>query len=169
MKYFRHIALFAILAFFVSTTVFFVSCKNKCGTTTCQNGGTCESNACVCPKGYSGNSCGSAWSDKYVGTYTCTTGGCTPANPGAGTWTSSITKSSTDGGFTVVISNFASSNTSVAATVDTLGKLNILLPSTGYGISGDGTLSNTTILMNYTLSTSAGGTPYHCSFTMVKQ
>ena len=169
MKYFRHIALFAILAFFVSGTVFFVSCKNKCGTTTCQNGGTCESNACVCPTGYSGNSCGTAWSDKYVGTYTCTAGSCTPANPGPTTWTSSITKSSTNGGETVVISNFASSNTSVAATVDTLGKLTVVLPATGYGIPGDGTMTNTTILMDYRLSTAAGGTSYHCNFTMVKQ
>ena len=174
VKHLRHIAFAVLLSISALSLVLIVSCKNKCGTTTCQNGGTCTDNKCVCPIGYSGNSCQTAWTDKFVGTYNCSRGTCTPATTGATTWVSAITKNSTDGGESILISDFASSNTTVTATVDTNGKM-IFAPAAGsYGISGDGTLTVssagiTSINVHYTLSTASGAGAYTCDLTMVKE
>ena len=169
MKHFRQIAFALFMIICASGLTFFVSCKDKCGSTTCQNGGTCTDNVCVCPKGYSGSSCGSAWTDKYVGTYKCTSGVCTPASTGTTTWQSAITKDATNGGYSVDIASFAGANLTIVATVDTLGVLTIALPTGTYGISGHGTMVGSTITMDYTLSTASGAGGYSCNFTMVKE
>gem|GEM_PF-779308 len=156
-----------ILLCSVSITAIF-SCKDKCGSTTCQNGGTCTDNKCVCSVGYSGNACQTAWTDQFVATYNCYRGSCTPASTGgAATWQSAVTKASTDGGETITISNFASSNITVSATVDTLGKMRIGTAGAP-GISGNGSLANDTIKVDYTLSTAAGVGGYNCNFIMVR-
>ena len=168
MKKFRIAAttVLVLLCAISLTTLF--SCKDKCGGTTCQNGGTCSANKCVCSVGYSGNACQTAWTDQFVATYNCYRGSCNPSTTGGGTtWQSAVTKSGTDGGETINISNFASSNITVSAIVDTFGKMRIGTAGT-LGISGDGALANDTIKVNYTLTTSTGAGNYSCNFIMVR-
>ena len=148
------------------------SCKNKCGSTTCQNGGTCTDNKCVCPTGYSGNSCGSGWSDITIGTYNCVRSGCKPAVEGDSTWQSSITKNSVNGGYSINISRFDNSNFTVTATVDSNinGVSNVLIsPATGTtGINATGTFSNNVMTLNFTTSATGGVGGYTCKMVMTK-
>lgn len=146
------------------------SCKNKCGSTTCQNGGTCTNNKCVCPTGYSGNSCATAWDDLVTGTYSCTRSHCVPTVIAGGSWTSVITKSATNGGFTVNISSFNGSSTTIEATVDSLRNI-FITASGGSGVSGNGRYDSTskTIQLQFTTASTGGATGYTCDMTMVKQ
>ncbi len=161
----------------VFSLVLYTSCKNKCGSTTCQNNGTCSSNVCVCPIGYSGNSCQTGWSTACIGTYNCTRGTCSPAVTGAKTWQSAVTADATNGGYTIDISNFNNSNTTVVATIDStnadLSQDILISPAAGtYGIHATGTYKVIngvgTITLNFTTAI-AGGTTYICDMGMVKQ
>jgi len=151
--------------------VLFNSCKNKCGSTTCQNGGTCSSNVCICPTGYSGNACQIGWSDPVIGTYVCKREDCHPAVSGVNSWQSAVTKDATDGGFTVDISDFDNSNITVVATVDSaingVSKVKVTA-ATGSGISASGTYANG--VMNLTFTTAVGGVgSYTCDMVLTKQ
>lgn len=44
------------------------SCNGSCAGFDCVRG-DCVSGACDCDKGYEGNNCGTAWSEKFVGSY----------------------------------------------------------------------------------------------------
>ena len=158
-------------------SLMYTSCKNKCGNTTCQNGGSCSNNVCVCPTGYSGSACDHGWSDAAIGTYTCTRASCSPAVSGASTWQSSITKDATNGGFTVDISNFNNSNTSVIASIDsatsgTTQRISIAGAGTaGTGTNASGTLtivnSVTTVSLHFTTYT-GGIAGSSCEMTLRK-
>jgi hypothetical protein len=161
--------------FFLATAcvaVFFAilhsACTNKCGTTTCQNGGTCTNNVCVCPTGYSGNSCQTAWTDKFITTYNCSRSNCSPAVAGTNSWQSAITKASTNSGYTIYISNFDNSNTTQTATVDSIGNLQISPAAGSYGVSAKGAISGDTIKLSFTTYVSGGITGYSCNMVMVK-
>ena len=155
----------------------YTSCKNKCGNTTCQNGGSCSNNVCVCPTGYSGSACEHGWADAAIGTYTCSRTACTAHVAGPDNWQSAITKYATNGGYTVEISNFNNSNTYVVATVDsaTSGTTqHITVAGAGAGGSGtnaSGTLtivnSVTTISLTFRTYT-AGVAGTTCEMTMRK-
>ena len=43
--------------------------RDKC-TVTCQNGGVCEGNHCICPNGYEAPRCGTLSRQKFLGNYT---------------------------------------------------------------------------------------------------
>ncbi len=148
--------------------VLYSGCTNKCGSTTCQNGGTCTNNKCVCPTGYSGNSCQTAWSDEFIGTYKCYRSACSPAVSGANSWQSAITKASTNSGYTIYISNFDNSNSTQTATVDSAGDLRIAPASGTHGVSATGSWASTGITLDFTTYVT-GGTSYHCSMTFVKE
>ena len=152
----------AIFSFFA-----YISCTNKCGSTTCQNGGTCSNNTCVCPTGYSGNSCQTAWSNEFIGTYNCSRSNCSPAVSGSNAWQSAVTKSATNGGYTINISNFDNSNTTQVATVDSAGNLKITPVAGAYGVSATGAFAPGKININFTTYVT-GGVLYHCDMTMVK-
>ena len=147
--------------------VLHTGCTNKCGSTTCQNGGTCTNNKCVCPAGYSGNSCQTAWSDEFIGTYKCSRSACSPSVAGINSWQSAITKASTNGGYTIYISNYDNSNITETATVDSAGSLKITPASGTYGVSATGTWAATAITMDFTTYVT-GGSSSHCTMTMVK-
>ena len=168
MKSFRlflSVALFAV----VSCTLLSVGCKSKCGTTTCQNAGTCANNVCVCPTGFSGNACQSGWSDASIGTYDCTRSNCSPTIAGATTWKSAVTKAATGSGYTIDISNFDNSNTTIVGTIDSLQNISIS-PATGtYGINASGRYANGKITLHFTTSSSGGVGGYTCDMTMVKE
>ena len=174
MNSFRHFLVSVLLIALVLCSLIYTSCKNKCGSTTCQNSGTCTDNVCVCPQGYSGNACQTGWSDAAVGTFTCTRSHCSPAVTGVSTWQSSITKDATNGGYTLDISNFNNSNTTVVATIDSaktatqiikIGAVN----GTGTDASGTLTISNSGTTINLTYTTYSGGIAGStCDMTMVK-
>lgn len=141
--------------------------KSKCGGTTCQNSAPCSANVCVCPTGYSGVSCEKAWSDKVLGTYSCTRSGCVPGIIDIGTWQSSVTKSGSNGGYTIEISNFDKSGSAILATVDSVGAIHITPVSSTHGISASGTYSDGKITLHYT-TFSSGILSYSCDMNMTK-
>lgn len=170
MNQFRNIALGIIAAIGVFSTIIYMSCnKDKCGSTTCQNGGTCVGSTCSCPTGYSGSSCGTSWADGEIGTYDCSRSDCSPAVAGVNSWISAITRSSTDGGFTISISNFNNSNVAVTATVDSLNNVYITPASGTYGVSATGTYANDTLKLDFTTSAAGGVGGYRCRMTMGKK
>lgn len=144
------------------------SCKNKCGSTTCQNGGTCNENMCVCPTGYTGNSCETAADAVTIGTYDCTKADCVPANPGIPSpWKSSVTAVAGNG-YQVNISNFDNANITVQAVVDSANNISITPVAGTFGIAGSGKYVNGVITLEYTTS-SAVGSGYRCNMRMVKE
>ncbi|HXS36422.1 MAG TPA: hypothetical protein VN721_06955 [Flavipsychrobacter sp.] len=166
MGFFKQIATTSFLVIAAFTTVTYVACnKDKCGGTTCQNGGTCIENKCVCSTGYNGSDCGTSWSTEYTGTYSCTQT-CRPSTT-PGTWTSSVTTYANSAEDTVVISNFGNSGMNVNAGVDSSNHIYIL-PSDNAGNTGNGSgsynTSNNTLTINYT---SGGGVV--CTMVMTKQ
>lgn len=176
MKFFRQIALTALVTMGIFSTVVYTGCKDKCGSTTCQNSGTCVDNVCSCPSGYSGASCENTWTTEFLGTYTCSNEQCSSSVSG-GTWESTVTVSSDNSGYTVTISNFAGSGVSVDATVDSASNLYITAVPGVSGISAKGNYSvnaanapNGEIFMHYTVTSgsSVGSTGYECNMTMVK-
>lgn len=165
----------AVLTISIFSAVLFASCKNKCGSTTCQNGGTCTANVCVCPTGFSGNACQTGWTDVFIGTYNCSRNTCKPAVatlPGDSTWQSSITRDATNPGYTINISRFDNSGITVAALIDSavngVSKLRIT-PATGTnGISATGSYANGVININFTTSSTGGVGGYTCNMVMTK-
>jgi hypothetical protein len=151
----------------------FSSCKNKCGSTTCQNGGSCASNVCVCPKGYSGNACQSGWSDLSIGTYNCTRANCKPAERGVLTWQSAVTKAASNGGYTIYISNFDGGNTTQTGLIDSsingVAKITIS-PVAGSGVNATGTFDSTTKTINLQYTNYSGGVSTGtCNMILVKE
>ena len=169
MKSFIQILCTAFICTGIFGVVIYTGCTNKCGNTTCQNSGTCTNNICVCPVGYSGNSCQTAWSDEFIGTYNCSRANCTPAVTGVNAWQSAVTKSATNGGYTINISNFDNSNEIQAATVDSAGNLKIAPASGTSGVSATGAFTPGKININFTTYVTGGGGGSHCDMTMVKE
>jgi hypothetical protein len=165
----RNILVTAFITAGIFVTVLYTTgCKNKCGTTTCQNGGTCVNNVCTCPTGYFGNSCQTGWSDPAIGTYKCSRSDCSPAVTGANSWTSVVSKDATNGGFTLDITNFDNSNVTVVAKIDTLHYITVVPAGAGYGLDASGRYATDTIKLKFT-TYAAGGGGYKCNMTMVKQ
>ena len=72
MKTFSKTIIFSLLIsiFSIITTISF-SCKpDKCKTTNCANGGTCNDGNCICMTGYSGTSCEITNRDIFLGQWT---------------------------------------------------------------------------------------------------
>ncbi len=159
-----------IVAALLSGTVYsaLTGCtKSKCGGVTCQNSATCSNNVCVCPTGYSGQSCDKGWSDKFVGTYNCVRSGCVPGIADVGTWQSAITKSATNGGYTIEISNFDRTGMRVAATIDSFGNVRISPATAGSGTGATGKYDNGVITLHYS-TYNAGTISYSCNMTLTK-
>ncbi|MCW3122144.1 MAG: hypothetical protein JWQ38_1636 [Flavipsychrobacter sp.] len=173
MKTIRNILTTTLLTLFAFGSVVYTSCKNKCGSTTCQSGGVCVDNKCVCPTGYSGTSCQTGWSDASIGTYNCVRSNCAPARVGATTWVSTVVKSGTNGGYTINITNFDNNNITVEGTIDSaiggVNKIKVTPPSGSSGINATGTYTNGVISLHFTTASSVGGAGYSCNMTMTKQ
>ncbi len=176
MRSFHQILVSALFVAIIACSFIYTGCKNKCGSTTCQNGGSCTNNVCVCPQGYSGNSCQIGWSDAVIGTYRCTRSNCSPAVTGATSWQSAITKDATNGGYTVDVSNFNNSNTSVVAIVDSAQNSSQIIKISavnGIGTDASGTVtvssSGTTVHLHFTTYSGNGVIGAQCDMTMVKE
>lgn len=170
MKATRYILFATVLTLGIFSIILYTSCnKSKCGSTTCQNGGVCTDNKCVCPTGYSGSGCENGWSNDFAGTYDCSRSDCSPAVVGVNAWKSIISKSSVNGGYTVNISNFDNSNVTVVAVVDSVKNI-VISPAAGsYGISARGAMNDKTITLHFTTSAAGGVGGYECSMQMVKE
>ena len=111
-----------------------------------------------------------------IGTYNCSRNDCNPAVIGVNKWQSAVTKDATNSGYTIDIGNFDNAGTLVVvATIDTIigttQKITIS-PAVGtYGVSGDGTYTPSTGIINlhYTTSSSTGIGGYQCNMVMTKE
>jgi hypothetical protein len=90
----------------------------------------------------------------------------------AGAWVSSVTKNSVNGGYTINISNFDNSNTTITGSIDSaiggVNKITISPASGSGGINARGTYSNGEIDLVFTTA-SVGGPGYTCNMVMKKQ
>ena len=175
MKSARYIVIAAFFTLGVFSLALYSSCKkNNCGSLNCGNGGVCTEGKCVCPTGYSGNSCQSGWSDAVVGTYNCVRTACHPIVGGDSTWQSAVVKSSTYGGYTINISNFDKSNITVTGTIDSTinGQAAIHIGTAtgtaGLQASGFFYTASRTIQLTFTSSSVGGVGGYTCTMNMTK-
>lgn len=168
LKTFRYILLTSLITIGLFSVAVLTGCKDKCGTTTCQNGGTCQDNKCSCPTGYSGNSCETGWSDPAIGTYTCTRADCNPVVLGVNTWQSSVTKNSSNGGFTININNFDNSGSTVVGTIDTFHNITVSPAAGSYGVNASGSYVDGKIKLTFATASSNGGIAYTCKMEMTK-
>lgn len=172
MKNLRQIFVSSALTLAAFSAVLYSGCsKSKCGSVVCQNSGVCSSNKCSCGTGYSGDACQNAWSTQYLGLYSCTQT-CKPSANG-GTWQSNVTTASTDGGYTITISNFANAISSIDATVDSSNHVTISTSSGSTNIQGSGlyTVVNgkTIITLTYSSELNNGQESSTCTMVMTKQ
>lgn len=164
MQHLRRILLTSAFIITAFTAVTWTSgCKSKCGSVTCQNGGTCTNDTCSCPSGYTGTSCETLWSTQYLGSYDCTQS-CSPPLTGSSSWKSTITAATTNGSYTISISNFGNLQATATATVDGNGNVSVY----GANVAGNGTFVNGILSIHYTTSTNnvPGST---CNLTMTKE
>jgi hypothetical protein len=168
LRHLRYILSSVVFTLFIFSSVLYTACSNKCGSLTCQNGGSCSGNKCVCPTGYYGNSCETGWSNACIGTYNCSRSGCSPAVTGAQAWVSKVSKASANGGYTVYISNFDNVSGTIVATIDSTQNITIVPASGAVGINAKGTYADGKIKLHFTSYTTGGG-GFSCDMLMVKQ
>ncbi len=169
MKVLRPVLLSALLTTGIFGSVLYTGCKDKCGSTTCANGGTCSDNKCSCPTGYSGTTCATGMTDGLLGSYDCSRANCNPVQTGVNAWRSVISRSSTNGGYTFNISNFNNANIAVSLTVDSNMNVTTNLATGQSGISARGKFASGKMTLHFTTFSAAGGVEGPtCDMTMVK-
>jgi len=89
---------------------------------------------------------------------------------------SSITKDATNGGYTIDISNFDNSNTTIVGNIDSaingISRITIspaVVSSGGIDASGTFDVNNNTVSLQFTTASPTGGAAYSCEMTMVKE
>lgn len=138
-------------------------CKDvECGTN-----GQCFEGECICDVGYeigASGQCDTESRVKFYGNYNATES----CNPG-GTGTFSNVISSGSDITKINISNFADSALNVSATVDgtsiTIPSQALNINGTAANVTGTGSISGTTVTLNYTVS---GGFNFTCSNTLTR-
>ncbi|HLP50228.1 MAG TPA: calcium-binding EGF-like domain-containing protein [Chitinophagales bacterium] len=152
----------------LSLLVFIAGCTETdlCKGVVCQNNGVCESGDCVCPDGYEGTLCETAWRTKFIGSYAFAD--VCPSGTYSGT--ASIAVSSTNN-VTILLTNFA--GIGAAATISgTLTEANKISITSGTANnftinSALGTFNNN--IINWTYSITASGASENCTSTWTKQ
>lgn len=132
------------------------SCTDACKDVVCENSGTCVEGVCDCAAGYEGDLCADAYSDKFLGTYN--------GSDDCGYEYQSIVTASD--AMTMSFSNFAGTNTAAAATVTSTDVTIANQTNGGYTYSATGSISGTTITLDYSLT--AGGVTENCTVTYTR-
>jgi hypothetical protein len=133
--------------------VFTMNACNPCRNVDCGVNGECEEGVCICDAGYEGDACETRINAKFEGTYS-TTDAC--AGAGYSQTVSASTATPTEivfsnlGNFTnpAVVRATVSNSTSFAASN--------FVDATGRSFSVTGSISGTTISLNYTVTYSDG-------------
>ena len=151
-KPFLFAALSTIMLF--SATAWLSCTRNKCATTTCNNGGVCTNEICACATGYEGTLCNTVSRTKFVGNWQQLVSG----TGGASHHANAISVSNGASITMVSILNFDNSFTEpvtgIIVAPDTL-----LIPTQvvqGDTISGKAIYFPAFISINYTVSSTSG-------------
>ena len=142
---------------------------DKCKDVVCQNDGICIEGTCDCPAGTSGTFCdvidrAVLLNASGVATYSVTE---TCSVTGAATYTVDFAASGTS--LDKILVNDFGGYTSLDGVAMTVSGTTVTVANqtiSGYTVSGTGTISGSTITMNYTIS--AGGATETCSGTWTK-
>lgn len=129
---------------------------------TCNNGGTCLDGTCTCTTGYEGTDCSTLVRAKYLGNFN---GASNCSLSGAESYGLSITAGSSD--LDVSFDNLYNVGFFTTGTVAADGSINI--PSQAFGtgtVSGNATISGTTVTVVYTIS--GGGVSDNCTAVFTK-
>lgn len=140
--------------------------SDPCKDVACGDNGTCFEGSCVCNEGFEQGTSGLCDTEsrvKFYGNYnvTETCGGAADSYSSGISAGSDITK--------VNISNFGNSGLNVSASVDgsnfTVASQTITVNGNSVTVTGTGTISGTTVTLNYAGS---GGATFNCVATMTR-
>lgn len=191
-----------MIAFLGAATFSLTSCSNECKDVVCENGGTCNeenglcecpenfygdvcetecingmyssSGTCDCDEGYEDDKCDIESSEKFLATYDVNDD-CVSTD-----YTSTISKSSSNGEFKVLLSDFGaylcnSEAITVEATVSgtdiTIEEQTFCSGASEFTIKGNGSInaSGDVITINYSGNNPGGATTYNCTATLTKK
>lgn len=165
MKNFKLILLSTFITIGVFSVVLISSCKKKptCDGVVCINGGTCADGTCSCPPGYEGSRCETKkvadFSGQYIGGDICPV-------LGNQNYTLTIGQSGANA-FPLIGLGGPFSNLNTVNSTGSYNKLTIPSQVQGsYTVSGTGTLTGNTIVIEYTISDFTD--TYSCTFTGTK-
>lgn len=130
--------------------------KDRCDELICQNNGVCSNGLCYCDTGYEGSDCGTAWNEKYIGTWHTASQSCTTGS--LASFEINITPGSSPK--KIVIRNLYGANYDTYATIEPY-TISIPMQSLGSGtISGIGTVNENEMILYYNIS--SGGFTDEC-------
>lgn len=167
-----------LFALALSTVFMYSSCKKDlCKDVICQNGGVCEDGTCSCATGYEGSDCSVESRTKFLNannadaSYRATENG---SVSGGSAYDLTIKQSSSDITKVLIHNLWDNFTNNVIATVsgDKITFSRQEPDSDGYFVVGSGTISGTTVSVDYTVTKEAGGTVIstdHVTGTWVKQ
>ena len=146
-----------VMALFATALIFFYSSctTDPCKDVICLNDGVCNSGTCSCAAGYEGTDCSTLSRDKFIGTWNVVgnMAGANGAASGPDNYTATITASSTDVTKVLIANMWGAFTNATVATIDG-NTITIALQqpdNDGFTVEGSGTISGTTISMQYTV------------------
>jgi len=153
----------------VSLAVLFSNCGDKCRDVYCGLYGSCDEGQCICNEGYeqdSEGSCTITASAKCLGTYRANE----QCNITQEEYFVEVTESASSVTQINISNIYGYANNVVTATVQG-NDFSIASQTTadGFEIEGNGTLNNTTITMDFTITRVSDGASDVCSLVMVAQ
>jgi len=167
-----------LFALALSTVFMYSSCKKDlCKDVTCLNGGVCEDGTCSCATGYEGSDCSVESRTKFLNannadaSYSATENG---SSSGGSNYDLTIKQSSSDVTKVLIYKLWDTFTNNTSATISG-NKITFSRQSPdndGYYVEGSGTISGTTISVDYTVTKEAGGSVIstdHVTGTWVKQ
>lgn len=152
-----------ILFLFLFTVVVIGACTtDECKKVKCQNNGNCDNGQCICPDGFEGKYCETAWRDKFFGIYSASES----CSASSSNYTITISANSSFAE-RINIYNIGNTGLTVVAIVQ-YDNFSIVQQAFGSGqISGSGSIGTNTISISYSYTSGTGG--QSCSVSCLKQ